>query len=238
MGRISPQDTEHNRQRDEAVTAPSHIAPLEEPGELVRVAREMLAMGLVTGTSGNLSVRLADDTVLVTPSGVAYSTMRAEDLVAVDLDGHAIGHGLEPSVDTMTHLAIYSSRSDVRAVIHTHSPYATAFSTVHRPIPSLITEYAGFLGGDVRLIDYLPPAMPALAYRMAEGIGQDRAVLLPNHGVIAVGENLPKAFHAAVVVEESARVAFLALHLGTPHPVPPSEIERMGAFIHHQYGQR
>lgn len=209
-----------------------------EAEDLVRFAREMLAMGLVTGTAGNLSLRLDDGTVLVTPSGVDYATMRAEDLVAVNAEGRPLTAGLKPSIDTMTHLAIYKVRDDVGAVIHTHSPYAAAFSTLHRAIPPLITEAAGYLGGEVRVMEYLPPASPELGYIMGNGIGKDRAVLLPNHGVMAVGENPRKAFHAAVSVEESAHVAFIAMQLGTPHPVPETEIQRMNTFIHHRYGQR
>ncbi len=207
--------------------------------QLVTLARQMLALGLVTGTAGNLSGRLpGEDVVLVTPSGVDYETMRPEDLVAVDLDGKTVGNRLKPSVDTMNHVAIYRARSDVGAVLHTHSPYAAAFSTLHREIPPLVTEAAGYLGGAVRVMEYVPPATPEQASRVAAGLGKDRAVLLPNHGVMAVGENPRKAFHAAVSVEESARVAFIALQLGEPMEVSDSEVRRMNDFIHRRYGQR
>ena len=207
--------------------------------QLVTLARQMLALGLVTGTAGNLSGRLpGEEVVLVTPSGVDYETMRPEDLVAVDLDGKPVGNLLKPSVDTMNHVAIYRARSEVGAVLHTHSPYAAAFSTLHREIPPLITEAAGYLGGAVRVMEYVPPATPEQASRVAAGLGKDRAVLLPNHGVMAVGENPRKAFHAAVSVEESARVAFIALQLGEPVEVSDSEVRRMNDFIHRRYGQR
>jgi L-ribulose-5-phosphate 4-epimerase len=207
--------------------------------QLVELARQMLALGLVTGTAGNLSGRLpGEEVVLVTPSGVDYETMRPEDLVAVDLDGKPVGNRLKPSVDTMNHVAIYRARSDVGAVLHTHSPYAAAFSTLHREIPPLITEAAGYLGGAVRVTEYIPPATPEQASRVATGLGEDRAVLLPNHGVMAVGENPRKAFHAAVSVEESARVAFIAIQLGEPRQVSDSEVRRMNDFIHRRYGQR
>jgi ribulose-5-phosphate 4-epimerase/fuculose-1-phosphate aldolase len=138
------------------------------------------------------------------------------------------------------HAAIYRSRPDAGAVVHTHSPYATAFSVVHRDIPALMTESAGYLGGDggVRVIEYVPPARPDTGERVAAGLGRSRAVLLPNHGVVAVGESLSKAFAAALQVEEAARVALLALQLGEPKVVPRSEVERMHEFIHHHYGQR
>lgn len=207
--------------------------------ELVRLARQMLALGLVRGTSGNLSGREPGaQVVLVTPSGVDYEAMRPQDLVAVDLEGRPLGPGLKPSVDTMGHVSIYRARPEVNSVIHTHSPHAAAFSTLRREIPPLLTESAGYLGGPVRVMDYLPPASPELAHRLAEGLGEDRAVLLPNHGVVAVGETPLKAFHAAVAVEESARIAFLALQLGRPHPVPEDEVRRMHDYIHHRYGQR
>jgi L-ribulose-5-phosphate 4-epimerase len=207
--------------------------------QLVRFARQMLVSGLVTGTSGNLSARLpASSSCLVTPSGVDYETMRPEDLVIVDLGDGCPRPGMKPSFDTPVHVAVYRARPDVGAVIHTHSRYAAAFSTLHMEVPPLITESAGYLGGAVRVMDYVPPAQPDTGELVAAGLAGDRAVLLPNHGVVAVGEDLRKAYGAASQVEESANVAFLAIQLGTPHPVPASEIDRMHEFIHHRYGQR
>jgi len=141
-------------------------------------------------------------------------------------------------VHTPVHVPVYRGRPDVGAFIHTHSPYAAAFSTLHREVPPLITESAGYLGGAVRVLEYVPPAMPDTGEQVAAGLGAARAALLPNHGVVAVGEDLRKCYGAAHQVEESAHVAFLALQLGQPHLVPSSEIERMHEFIHHRYGQR
>jgi L-ribulose-5-phosphate 4-epimerase len=207
--------------------------------ELVRLAREMLRTGLVGGTSGNLSGRVwGTQMCLVTPSGVDYESMRPEDLVEVNLDGSSAPAGLKPSVDTPIHLAIYGVRPDVGAVVHTHSPYAAAFSTVRRSIPPLLTETAGLLGGAIRVTGYVPPARDDTGEEVAAGLGADRAILLPNHGVVAVGENPQKAFQAAMAVEESARVAYLAAALGEPEQVPAAEIRRMNEFIHRRYGQR
>jgi len=207
--------------------------------KLVAAARKIYSLGLVTGTSGNLSARLpGSDEVLITPSGVDYEGMNLPDLVVVDLDGNVIEGRLKPSVDTMNHVGIYKVRPDVNGVIHTHSPYAAAFSTLHKEIPCLITEAAGYIGGPVRVMEYLPPATPELGYKVAQWLKNDRAILMPNHGVMAVGESIEKALHAAVSVEESAQVAFIALQLGEPVPVSESEVKRMNDFIHHRYGQR
>jgi L-ribulose-5-phosphate 4-epimerase len=190
---------------------------------IVDVAKRLQAQGLVVGTAGNVSAReTSAHQCWITPSGVDYDRLEPDDLVLVALDGQVRQGGLKPSSDTGVHLAIYRSRPEVDAVIHTHSPYATAFSVVQRDIPPMLVEAAGFLGGLVR----------------SDGtIGRDRAVLLPNHGVLAVGETIDSALAAAVMVEHMARVAFLATRLGEPHDVPKTEIERMHAFLHNEYGQ-
>jgi ribulose-5-phosphate 4-epimerase/fuculose-1-phosphate aldolase len=205
---------------------------------LVRLARRLLRSGLVEGTSGNLSARLpSGGGLLVSPSGVAYESMTPDQLVVVGLDGAPRGRGLRPSIDTANHAAIMRARPDVGGIVHTHSPYATAFSVVGRPIPALVTESAAILGGPVRVIDYLPPGRPDMAEQVAIGLGADTAILLPNHGVIAVGATPDAAFGAALAVEQSARVAWLALALGTPTAVPPDEITRFAAFLRDRYGQ-
>ena len=206
---------------------------------LVRLARQMLAAGLVTGTSGNLSVRVSRGArVLVTPSGVEYDTLRPEDLVAVDFDGQPAEGGLVPSIDTPNHLGIYRARPDVNGIVHTHSPYAAAFSVVNESIPSLLLEAAGYLGGDVRVMAYSPAGSPDGPARMVAALDAGRAILLPNHGVMAVGETLSKAFHAATAVEEGARVAWIARQLGRPRRVPDDDVAWMNDFIHRRYGQR
>jgi len=199
----------------------------------------MLAAGLVSGTSGNLSARTSDGaSCLVTPSGVDYESMLGAGLIEMGLDGSLRSGRLKPSVDTAIHLAIYRARADVGAVIHTHSPFAAAFSAGGAPIPPLSSEWGGFLGGAVRVLDYVPPAQDDTGEAVAEGLGADRAVLLPHHGVLAVGESLPKAHQAAVAVEEGARLAYLASRLGKAEPVPEAELRRIYDFIHRRYGQR
>jgi len=118
---------------------------------IVDVAQRLQAQELVVGTSGNVSAREpGTNQCWITPSGVAYDRLEPNDLVLVDSDGQVRGGSLKPSSDTAVHLAIYRSRPEIDAVIHTHSPYATAFSVVQRDIPPVLVEAAGFLGGPVR----------------------------------------------------------------------------------------
>lgn len=203
---------------------------------VVQTARAMAAVGLVTGTSGNVSGRLDDRRMLVTPSGVDYATMGAADVVLVDLDGAGATGGLVPSSDTPNHVALYAARPDVRGIVHTHSPYATAFAIVGLAIPPVHGESAGYLGGAVPVLD-LPLTGRDVAPRLARGMGTGRAALLPNHGVYAVGPTVYGAFTAARQVEDAARFAWLARALGTPREIGPEEIDVLRAFIHERYGQ-
>lgn len=214
--------------------------------------RSLRQEGLVVGTAGNVSAREpGTGRFWITPSGVEYSTLTIDDLVCVELAGQTVrgvappfsekgrvGAGLKPSSDTANHAAIYRQRDDVGGIVHTHSTYATVFAVMRREIPALLVEAAGYLGGAVPVMEYLPPASPDLGELAGRGLGLHRAVLLPNHGVITVGESATSALTAALLVEQSARVAYLASLIGKPAPLPPDEVERMHRFLHNEYGQR
>lgn len=207
--------------------------------EVVRHAQLLRREGLVSGTSGNVSARdPAGTACLITPSGLDYDSMGPDDIVKVDLSGTAINGRLKPSSDTPNHVVVYRGRPDVGAVVHTHSVYATVFAVLRREIPPLLLEAAGFLGGAVQVLADLPVDRSESAERLAAALGQARAILLSNHGVVAVGEDLPRALAAALEVEQAARVAYLASVLGHPQPLAAEEVARMHRFIHQEYGQR
>src|SRR2546427_7170462 len=159
--------------------------------QLVRFARQMITTGLVRGTSGNISTREPGAAqALVTPSGVDYDTMTPDAVVLVDLEGRPVSPGFKPSVDTPIHVAIYRARPDVGAVIHTHSPYAAAFSTLGREIPPLITESAGDFGGAVRVMHDVAPGRADTREDVAKRLGGDRPGLPPKHRPGALGGNI------------------------------------------------
>jgi ribulose-5-phosphate 4-epimerase/fuculose-1-phosphate aldolase len=202
-------------------------------------ARSIAAEHLVIGTSGNVSARHSGGrSFWITPSGVPYQALTARHLLEIGLDGTRRSGRLKPSSDTMNHAAIYRRRADVAGIVHTHSPYATVFAVLRRTIPPLLAEAAGYLGGEVPVMQYVPPASPSLGEHVARGLGNHRAALLPNHGVIAVGETVESALTAALLVEQSARVAYLASLVGKPRSLPHGEINRLHTFLHTEYGQR
>ena len=129
--------------------------------EMVDVCLESLHEGMFTGTSGNLSVALGDGTMLITPTSVRYTVMRPVDIVRCDLDGNIIEGELQPSSEWRMHAAVYRAYPEHKAIFHTHSPYATAFAVVHKPIPPVLIETQIFLNGGVECAEYATPGTSA-----------------------------------------------------------------------------
>jgi L-fuculose-phosphate aldolase len=177
--------------------------------------RRLADEGLTTGTGGNLSVRV-DDALVVSPSGVPYDELSPSDVPVVSLSGERVGDGRDPSVELDLHLAVCRERDDVGGVVHTHSPYATTFAALRRPIPAVHYLVAD-AGGPVPVAPYARFGTADLATSVVETLGTDRdACLLANHGVVTVGETLADAFETAVAVEYGARIAHQAAAIGDP----------------------
>jgi L-ribulose-5-phosphate 4-epimerase len=200
---------------------------------------ELPKNGLVAWTSGNVSARdPATGLVVIKPSGVRYEDLRPELMVVVDLEGRVRESGLQPSSDTASHLFIYRQRDDVGGIVHTHSPYATAFAANHRSIPVYLTAHADVFGGPIPCGGFAPIGGEEIGRVVVESIGSSCAVLLKNHGVFTIGPTADEAVQAAVMVEEVARTSWLALQLGHPEEIPPEIVEALHRRYKNQYGQR
>lgn len=187
---------------------------------------------LVTWTGGNISARDRETGyIVIKPSGIRYEKLQPEHMVIVDLDGHIIEGDLKPSSDTASHLYIYRHREDVNGVVHTHSPYATAFAAVGQPIPVYLTAIADEFGGPIPCGGFALIGSEAIGQVVLEAIGDSPAVLLKNHGVFTVGQTVEKAVKAAVMTEDVARTVWLALQIGQPDEISPEDVAR----LHHRY---
>ncbi|SHF63842.1 L-ribulose 5-phosphate 4-epimerase [Caldanaerobius fijiensis DSM 17918] len=193
---------------------------------------------LVTMTSGNVSGRDPETGyVVIKPSGVLYEEMTPEDMVVVDLQGNVIEGRLKPSVDTATHLYVYRHRSDVMGIVHTHSPYATSFAALGRPIPVYLTAIADEFGGPIPVGPYAQIGGEQIGKVIVEYIGDSPAILMKNHGVFTVGKSPEAAVKAAVMVEDVAKTVHLALLLGQPDEIPEEEVKRAHERYMTKYGQ-
>jgi L-fuculose-phosphate aldolase len=176
--------------------------------EVIAAARGMVRLGLVAGTSGNVSAR-EGELIHITPSALPYEGMGEADLVTLRLDGSVVAGEREPSSERRVHLAVYRARADAGAVLHSHSPHATAWSFLDEPLDTGTEELDEAVGGAVSTARFAPTGSEQIATAAVEALGDRRAVLLARHGVLAVGESPARALDAAAVVERQAQIAWL-----------------------------
>lgn len=171
--------------------------------EIVQIAQAMDRAGFAPTKSGNISARWRDG-LLITPSGLPYTAMTPEDLVAIDLDGGIRAGERKPSSEWPLHTSIYRTRPDAQAIVHTHSPRATALACARRGIPAFHYMIAFCGGADIRCADYATFGTQALADNAVAAIRGRKAALLASHGVIALGTTLEGAYAIAGEVENLA----------------------------------
>ncbi len=198
---------------------------------LLEAARSLESTGNV-GTAGNLSVRQAEG-MLITPSGVPYDRLTEASLVRLDAAGAVIGDG-KPSSEWRFHQAIYVSRPEAGAIVHSHSPHATALACLGRPIPAFHYEVAFAGGPDIRCAAYATFGTQALSDNVLEALEGRRACLIANHGMVCFGEDMARALFLAHEVEQLARIYALCLSMGEPHILDDEEMKRVqAAFAHY-----
>jgi L-fuculose-phosphate aldolase len=194
--------------------------------EIIAVTLALDAAGMVPNKSGNVSVRSGDG-CLITPAGTAYRELQAADLVALSLGDALPADALRPSSEWRMHAAIYRARPEVQAIVHTHSPHATALACAGRGIPAFHYMIA-LAGGDIRCMPYATFGTAELAQSAVRGLEGRRACLLANHGVMAVGSNLARAHAVAIEVENLAREYLLLLGAGLePRLLDDAELQRV-----------
>lgn len=202
--------------------------------------RFLYERGLVQWSDGNLSVRHhIGERIVIKPSGVPYDSgfFIPDNMVIVDMDGYATGERYKPSVDTPIHLGVYKRRPDVKAIVHTHSTYATAFAAAGQPIPPVVTMAADVFGGSIPCSGIFRADHEDIASVIAVATMYGPAMLLLGHGVFTVGKSVEEAVKAAVMVEEVAKVAFLARQLGQTKPLPADVVADLHKRYQEGYGQ-
>lgn len=208
-----------------------------EREEIVRFGRKLVSARLTSGTGGNLSVIDRDaGLVAISPSGMEYDETEPWDVPVLDLSGAGVTGERKPSSELGFHLALYRQRPDIRAVVHTHSVYATTMACLQWEIPA-VHYLVAFSGHKVPLAPYATFGSQELADCVATSIGEHNAVLLANHGLVTVGPNLATAFAVAEEIELVAQIYYQAKCIGQPAIVPHDEMERVIAKFA-VYGQK
>ncbi len=191
---------------------------------IVQYSKTMYNEHLVSATSGNISMRLPDraDAFAITPSSESYLSMTEDRIVIMTIDGEILQcpKDAKPSSEWRLHAELYRAKPEVKAIVHTHSPYATSFAVIQEGIPLILIEMQPWLGGDVPLAEYAPTGSLQLGLNAARDIGERGGCLLANHGVVAVGDTLDLAYVRATYIEDAAKIYHMARCVGKPVEIP------------------
>jgi L-fuculose-phosphate aldolase len=195
--------------------------------DIVEIGRLVWQKGWVAANDGNITIRLDRERVMCTPTGVSKGMMHPDDLIVVDMQGRKIEGHKEGTTEIAMHLAIYSLRSDVNAVVHAHPPVATGFATAGRALNLALLPEVIIGLGCVPLVDYGLPGTPELIQPMLPMIPKYDALIMGNHGAVCYGEDVHKAFFRMETVEHFARITLVAELLGGPKVLPKGEVRKL-----------
>ena len=211
--------------RHDLPTTGSVVYELQQ--QVAKAAKQMAKDGLASGSFGNVSAASREHNLLaITPSGVVYDEMEAEDICIVQLDGTVVEgytNRYRPSSELPMHCAIYEARADVNAIVHTHSPYCTAYASAGKPLGPIIAELGMIAPGEVPQVGYYLPGSAELARDTAKALTQANGCLLANHGAVAVADGMSRAYMLAQILEDGAKAATLAGQIGAVEYIPPQD---------------
>lgn len=209
----------------------------KEKEEVIKAGMKLDRYGLIALSGGNVSVRMPSGEILVTPSGMIYEDMVIDDVLVVSLDGLILEGKRRASVDTEALLHIFKNRNDVHAVIHTHQPYATAIGLVEDEVVCNLTTLANATRGSVKVAPYSSAASLDMGIKALENLGDQLAVVLKHHGVIAIGDSLKQALYACIYLEEACKTILMAKSTGKEMALMTQDQIEAAVEVFKHYGQ-
>ena len=207
--------------------------------EILAVGCTLLDKGLVSGTWGNISCRIpGEQFIAVTPSGKNYRELSPRDITVITMDGAIVSGSFKPSSELPLHLAIYKARTEIKAIVHTHSVFASACAVARKSIPPVIEDLIQLAGGSIDVAAYALPGTAQLAENVVAALSNKNAVLMANHGVVGCGQSLMEAMLACELVEKAAQIFIYANQIGGAHILSDEDIKVMHDFYIECYRQR
>ncbi len=201
--------------------------------EIVHVGKLLYDRGLIVGGDGNISARLDNGTILITPSGLCKGLMSPDQLIIIDMDGRKTGPGtpanqhLKPTSETAMHLEAYKQRPDVMGVVHAHSPYAITLSIAGITLADCMLPEAILFLGITPTTPYSTPASAENAQAIRDVIGGHDALVLQRHGSLTVGDSPLNAYYRTETLEQVARITYMLHQLGGGQSLPPFQVEKL-----------
>lgn len=211
-----------------------------EKKAVLEAAQQMAQMGLVVGTSGNVSMRLREhsgrELLAITPNARYYDTLNVDDIVVADFEGENVEGELAISIERMLHIGIYKARKKVNAIIHTHPIFGSAISVATLEIPAFLDDQVTYIGGEIKVAEYAIPGTQELVDNVISALGPRNAVLLANHGAVSVGRDMREALTICELAEKTAKIYVCALSLGRINPLPAEAAKVEKAFFNFIHG--
>lgn len=198
--------------------------------EIVDIGKRIYAKGFVASNDGNISARIGENQILITPTGVSKGFMKPEDLIVLDLDGNIVRGKRKQSSEANMHLQIYKTRPDVMSICHTHPPYATGFAVAGIPLNKMVLPEVIIVLGSVPLVEYGTTGTDELYGMISKYVEDYDAFLLANHGVVTLGKNILDAYHKMETVEHAAKIQFIANQLGNVNSLSKKQTEQLIEF--------
>lgn len=195
--------------------------------DIVEAGRRVYQRGYVASNDGNISARVDEKRVIITPTGVSKGFMDPEDLVEVDMDGRVLSPGKKPSSEVYMHLRIYKERPDVNSVCHAHPLYATGFAVAGIPLDQCVLPEVIISLGSIPLVEYGTPGTEEFYLPLLEYLPDHDAFLLANHGALSIGSDIMNAYYKMETLEHFARIAFIARQLGHMNVLGPEQTEKL-----------
>ncbi|MCS7164415.1 MAG: class II aldolase/adducin family protein [Thermodesulfovibrio sp.] len=178
----------------------------KERKEIVKFAKKIYQRGLVTASSGNLSIKTKDNTILITPSSKSYDNLKFSDIIEINFDGKIIEGNKKPSSEYRLHIEIYKNREEINAVIHTHSTFTCIMASLNYSLPIILDEQKSALGGEIQVAKYAIPGTEDLAREATKALENKKAVFLSRHGAVAVGKNINEAYAVCELLERFCQI--------------------------------
>lgn len=195
--------------------------------QMCDIGRRIWIKGFCAGNEGNHSYRIGENKFLCTPTGISKANLKPDDICTVDIDGKQLAGKRKRTSEILMHLAIYRARPDVKAVIHSHPPHATAFAVAGVDLPTCIHPEAEVFLGAVKTAKYVTPGDTRLGESILPYVKDSNTILLQSHGVVCFHPDLEQAYYQLEIVDAYARILLLAKSVGSIRPLDSNEMKEL-----------
>ncbi len=202
---------------------------------IIKSGKQLLAEGLVTRTWGNVSIRVDENNMLITPSGRTYDDLTLNDIVLVNYHTSKYEGSIKPSSENGLHCEIYRTRKEINAVIHTHQMNASTVAAARREVPPILDDMVQIIGPSVRVADYALPSTKRIVTKTVKALRGRMAALMANHGAVCVGRDMEEAFVVCQVLEKACKAFIEAEFLGGAKGINVFEAHLMHQFYLRKY---